>query len=136
MSHWPLLSLVTFLPLVGVGFITTSRGDDAIVARNARNIALSTSLIVFALSIVLWVQFDHSTAAFQFVERARWVVFAYHTFGARALAALLARGETVTAVVTQLKSALASSSVSRITSASMVGTEVIIAMRWRSMARM
>jgi UDP-4-amino-4-deoxy-L-arabinose formyltransferase/UDP-glucuronic acid dehydrogenase (UDP-4-keto-hexauronic acid decarboxylating) len=31
---------------------------------------------------------------------ARWVVFAYHTFGARALAALLARGETVAAVVT------------------------------------
>src|SRR6195256_923970 len=73
MSHWPLLSLVTFLPLVGVGFIMTSRGDDAIVARNARNIALSTSLIVFALSIVLWVDFDPSTPAFQFVERARWV---------------------------------------------------------------
>src|SRR6266481_6437923 len=51
----------------------TSRGEDAIVARNARNIALSTSLIVFALSIVLWVQFDPSTPAFQFVERARWV---------------------------------------------------------------
>src|SRR5712671_4329274 len=51
----------------------TSRGDDAIVARNARNIALSTSLIVFALSIVLWVDFDPSTPAFQFVERARWV---------------------------------------------------------------
>jgi UDP-4-amino-4-deoxy-L-arabinose formyltransferase/UDP-glucuronic acid dehydrogenase (UDP-4-keto-hexauronic acid decarboxylating) len=30
----------------------------------------------------------------------RWVVFAYHTFGARALAALLAHGETVAAVVT------------------------------------
>jgi NADH-quinone oxidoreductase subunit M len=51
----------------------SSRGEDAIVARNARNIALSTSLIVFALSIVLWVQFDPSTPAFQFVERARWV---------------------------------------------------------------
>src|SRR5690348_3149527 len=73
MSHWPLLSLVTFLPLVGVGFIMTSRGDDAVVARNARNIALSTSLIVFALSIVLWIEFDLSTHAFQFVERARWV---------------------------------------------------------------
>jgi NADH-quinone oxidoreductase subunit M len=73
MSHWPLLSLVTFLPLVGVGFIMTSRGDDAVVARNARNIALSTSLIVLALSIVLWVEFDASTHAFQFVERARWV---------------------------------------------------------------
>src|SRR5438045_7600844 len=73
MSHWPLLSLVTFLPLVGVLFIGLSRGEDAIVARNARYIALSTALIVFALSIVLWVQFDPSTPAFQFVERARWV---------------------------------------------------------------
>jgi len=33
-------------------------------------------------------------------SRSRWVVFAYHTFGARALAALLARGETVALVVT------------------------------------
>jgi methionyl-tRNA formyltransferase len=31
---------------------------------------------------------------------ARWVVFAYHTFGARALSALLGRGETVAALVT------------------------------------
>jgi NADH-quinone oxidoreductase subunit M len=73
MSHWPLLSLVTFLPLVGAGFIMTSRGDPQIVARNARNIALSTSVIVLLLSIVLWVDFDPSTAAFQFVEKARWI---------------------------------------------------------------
>src|SRR5579872_7116579 len=73
MNHWPLLSLVTFLPLVGAGFILTTRGDAAIVARNARNIALSTSIIVFLLSIVLWVDFDPSTAAFQFVEKAAWV---------------------------------------------------------------
>src|SRR6202041_897574 len=73
MSHWPLLSLVTFLPLVGAGFIMTPRGHAEIVARNARNIALSTSVIVFLLSIVLWVDFDPSTAAFQFVEKAHWV---------------------------------------------------------------
>jgi NADH-quinone oxidoreductase subunit M len=73
MSHWPLLSLVTFLPLVGVGFIMLARGEPEIVARNARNIALSTSLIVFLLSILLWVEFDPSTAAFQFVEKARWI---------------------------------------------------------------
>jgi NADH-quinone oxidoreductase subunit M len=73
MSHWPLLSLVTFLPLVGAGFIMTTRGDEAIVARNAKNIALSTSIIVFLLSIVLWVDFDPATAAFQFVEKARWI---------------------------------------------------------------
>jgi NADH-quinone oxidoreductase subunit M len=73
MSHWPLLSLVTFLPLVGVGFIMTSRGEEAVVARNARNIALSTSVIVFALSTVLWVEFDPSSAAFQFVEKTNWI---------------------------------------------------------------
>ena len=43
MSHWPLLSLVTFLPLVGAAFIMMVRGDEAVVARNARNIALGTS---------------------------------------------------------------------------------------------
>ena len=34
------------------------------------------------------------------MSRARWAVFAYHTFGARALEALLAREEQVVAVVT------------------------------------
>jgi methionyl-tRNA formyltransferase len=34
------------------------------------------------------------------VTRARWVLFAYHTIGARALEALVARGEEVAAVVT------------------------------------
>jgi NADH-quinone oxidoreductase subunit M len=83
MSHWPLLSLVTFLPLVGVAFILIARGEEAAVARNARWIALWTSLLDFALSVVLWVEFDPGTADFQFVERASWVTlggfnFNYH----------------------------------------------------------
>ena len=83
MSHWPLLSLVTFLPLVGAAFIMLARGEEAVVARNARNIALWTSLIVFALSLLLWIEFDPNTAAFQFVERSDWVTlggfkFSYH----------------------------------------------------------
>jgi NADH-quinone oxidoreductase subunit M len=82
-SHWPLLSLVTFLPLVGTAFILMTRGDEALVARNARNIALWTSLIDFALSLLLWLQFDPNTAEFQFVEQADWVTlggfrFTYH----------------------------------------------------------
>src|SRR5580693_315124 len=60
-----------------------ARGDEAVVARNARWIALWTSLIVFLLSLVLWFDFDSSTADFQFVERASWVTlggfdFNYH----------------------------------------------------------
>jgi NADH-quinone oxidoreductase subunit M len=72
-SHWPLLSLVTFLPLVGAAFILMARGEEAVVARNARFIALWTSLIVLALSVALWIEFDPSTARFQFVERANWI---------------------------------------------------------------
>ncbi len=34
------------------------------------------------------------------MSRSRWIVFAYHTFGARALEALVARGEGIVSVVT------------------------------------
>ena len=74
MSHWPLLSLVTFLPLVGAALILIARGEDAAWSRATRpSSPLWTSVIVFALSVVLWVEFDPSTAAFQFVERADWI---------------------------------------------------------------
>ena len=72
-SHWPLLSLVTFVPLVGAAFILMARGEEGVIARNARFIALWTSLINFALSLLLWFQFDPNTADFQFVEHANWV---------------------------------------------------------------
>jgi len=72
-SRWPLLSLVTFLPLVGALFILATRGEAEVVARNARNMALWTSLITFALSLMIWVQFDSATADFQLVEKVAWM---------------------------------------------------------------
>ena len=57
-AGFPLLSLLTFLPLVGAAIIMSVRGDEAVVARNARWAALWTSLIVFLLSLILWVKFD------------------------------------------------------------------------------
>ena len=73
MTDWPILSTVTFLPLVGVVFVLMIRGDEAQVAANARHVALWTSVVTFALSILLIVDFDTSTAAFQFVERVPWL---------------------------------------------------------------
>jgi NADH-quinone oxidoreductase subunit M len=73
MAGWPLLSLVTFLPLIGAFFVLILRGEDAAVARNARWIALWTSLITFGLSIFLWTGFDPKSAAFQFEERLEWI---------------------------------------------------------------
>jgi NADH-quinone oxidoreductase subunit M len=72
-ESWPILSLVTFLPLVGAAFILLVRGEPDVVARNARAVALWTSLITFALSLLLWVNFDASTPSFQFVEKREWM---------------------------------------------------------------
>jgi len=72
-AGFPILSLLTWLPLAGGLFIMTVRGDDAVVASNARWAALWTSLIVLAISLVLWVKFDTSDAGFQFKESIAWL---------------------------------------------------------------
>lgn len=80
MSDWPLLSLVIFVPLVGALFILIIRGDEAIVARNAKFVALWTTLGTFVLSLPLWIGFDNQDAGFQFVERHAWLsdAITYH----------------------------------------------------------
>ena len=73
MSDWPLLSMVTFLPLVGAAFILFIKGDEQVVAQNARAVALWTSLITFILSLFIWGNFDNAQAGFQLVEEASWL---------------------------------------------------------------
>jgi len=73
MSNFPILSLLTFLPLVGAAFILIIRGEGEVVARNARHVALWTSLINFLLSLFIWINFDPTTADYQFVEFAVWM---------------------------------------------------------------
>ncbi len=74
MSDWPLLSLVIFLPLVGVLFIVAIRHEDeAVVAQNAKAVALWTSSITFLLSVLIWFQFDPAQSGFQLVEKTPWL---------------------------------------------------------------
>ena len=73
MSHLPILSIVTFLPLLGALFILLTRGDTATLARNARWVALITTLADLAVAIYIWANFDGHIAAFQFAERAQWL---------------------------------------------------------------
>jgi NADH-quinone oxidoreductase subunit M len=70
---FPLLSLLTFLPLVGAAIILSVRGEEKVVAQNARWTALWTSIIVFLLSLALWFGFDKSSAEFQFTEEVDWL---------------------------------------------------------------
>ena len=80
MTTWPILSVTTFLPLVGALIVYLSRGDDEAARRNARWIALWTTLITFAVSVILVMRFDPSSADFQFVEKANWLAtgITYH----------------------------------------------------------
>ena len=68
MDSFPLLSLVTFLPLVGAAFIFFLAGGEQ-GDRNARFTALWTTIITFLVSLLLWFGFDTGTHEFQFVER-------------------------------------------------------------------
>ena len=71
---WPLLSLVTFLPLVGAIFILLFvRGNEESDDRNARLMALWTSLFTFVLSLFIWFGFERGTSEFQFVEQVPWI---------------------------------------------------------------
>jgi len=69
-----LLSLLMIFPLVGAAVIMMIRHQDGeIKNRNIRAVALLATGITFAFSLVLWFQFDASTAEFQFVELYNWV---------------------------------------------------------------
>ncbi len=72
--HWSILSLVTFLPLVGALFILSiKREDDAEASRNARNVALLTTLTNFVVSLNLLWLFKPEQTNFQFIEKLEWI---------------------------------------------------------------
>ncbi|MBL0372838.1 NADH-quinone oxidoreductase subunit M [Rhizobium sp. KVB221] len=80
MSGWPLLSLVTFLPLVGAGLLLLMRSDSDAGRQNVLYISLATTVVTFLLSLLIWIGFDNSNAGFQFVEKANWLTsgISYH----------------------------------------------------------
>ena len=69
--NWPLLSIVVWLPIVG-GIAVLLLGSGARV-QLAKQVALGTSILTFVLSLPLWVHFDASSAAMQFVESTPWI---------------------------------------------------------------
>lgn len=73
MSGWPILSTVTFLPLVGVLIILFTRDDSELARRNIRNVALLVTVFTFFLSLFIWIGFDKGVAGFQMVEEAAWL---------------------------------------------------------------
>ncbi len=70
MSHFPLITTLTFVPFVGaivLAFI--GRGNKSL----PRGFALAVSFVSLALALVMWKGFDASSGGFQFEERHTWI---------------------------------------------------------------
>ncbi len=66
----PVLSVVTFLPLVGaVLLLFVPQQNESLIKR----LALAVSLLTFAVSLLLYAYFESGTAAMQFSESVPWV---------------------------------------------------------------
>ena len=70
---WPLLTIITFLPMIGVLFLLMIRGGDEMVARNARHVALWVSGFTFIISLALVFGFDATASGYQFEEFRDWL---------------------------------------------------------------
>ena len=66
---FPILSVIVLLPVVAALWVLFAPGSEDARAANARITALVVTLLELGLGVFLWLSFDTSTAAFQFVER-------------------------------------------------------------------
>ena len=73
MSEIPILTLTTFLPLIGVFFLMCIKGEESFVNKTSGYVALLTSGIVFLSSIFILANFNYSNPDFQFVEQQDWI---------------------------------------------------------------
>ena len=72
-DNWPILSIVTFLPLAGVLFLLLVRGDEQSIAQNSRYVALWVSGFTFLVSLPVLIGFDSTVTGYQFEEKAVWL---------------------------------------------------------------
>ncbi|MDC3119947.1 NADH-quinone oxidoreductase subunit M [Candidatus Pelagibacter sp.] len=70
--NFPILSSLILLPIVGALFLFFTKDKDG-NNLTAKYVALFTTIVNFLISIYLWISFDPSTSAFQFVEERIWI---------------------------------------------------------------
>ncbi|MDE0695780.1 MAG: NADH-quinone oxidoreductase subunit M, partial [Boseongicola sp.] len=70
-----LLSIITFVPLIGAAILALFlRGDDAPARRNAKCVALAATCTSLLASFILLATFDPEETRFQFVEEGEWIL--------------------------------------------------------------
>ena len=71
--NFPILSSITFLPLIGALFVFLTRGENDEKNKGAIYVSVFTTLVNFFISLFLWFSFDNKTSNFQFVEEINWI---------------------------------------------------------------
>jgi len=71
--NFPILSSITFLPLIGAFFVFLTRADKGERNSGAIYISIFTSFVNFFITLFLWYSFDSQTFNFQFVEEISWI---------------------------------------------------------------
>ncbi|MDV7270069.1 NADH-quinone oxidoreductase subunit M [Thioclava sp. A2] len=84
-----LLSIITFLPLVVAAVLALlQRGSGEAADRNAKWLALVTTVVTFLISLIVLVNFDASNTGFQFVEDRAWIMGLHYKMGVDGISVL------------------------------------------------
>ena len=71
--NFPILSSITFLPLIGAFFVFLTKSEKGEKNNGAIYTSIFTSFVNFFICIFLWFSFDTETSDFQFVEEFNWI---------------------------------------------------------------
>ena len=71
--NFPILSFITFFPLLAAVCIFAIQGKKTDYIKNSQNVAIFASVLNFFLSLYLWFNFDNTHSGFQFVEEYEWL---------------------------------------------------------------
>ena len=73
MSEIPILSILIFIPVVGIFFMLLIRNNDDQSSQNLKHTALWITFFNFIISLSLLFSFDLNNPDFQFVEKYAWI---------------------------------------------------------------
>ncbi len=73
MGEIPILSILIFIPVVGIFFMLLIRNNDDQSSQNLKHTALWIAFLNFIISLSLLFSFDLNNPDFQFVEKYAWI---------------------------------------------------------------
>ena len=71
--NFPILSAITFIPLIGALFIFLTRSERDEKNSGAIYISIFTSIVNFFIILFVWYSIDKTTSDFQFIEEYNWI---------------------------------------------------------------